>query len=122
MNELIERLHENGLKPGGMWFLEQAMEGLFTAILFEPKGDLITKAATILGRHDKEERWVLPIDAVGKLAQTDHVAQRWFSELPHERHVKILVLLHQGSTLLVNWQQGYGWYIEPGSLDADVTQ
>lgn len=112
MNELIKRLHENGLKPGGMWFLEQAIEGRFTAIMFEPEGDLIEKAAATLGRVGDEPRWVLPPDAVAALAETDHVAQRWFTERPHEQHVKVAVLLHQGGTLLVNWVDGLGWYIE----------
>jgi hypothetical protein len=101
--------------------LEQAKEGRFTAIIFEPEGDLIEKAAATLGRVGDEPRWVLPPDAVAALGETDHVAQRWFAERPHEEHVKITVLLHQG-TLLLNWSDGRGWYIEPGSLDADVRQ
>ena len=121
MNALIKRLHNNGPKPGGLWFLVQGAKGQFPAVIFEPKGRLITKAATILGRDGDEDRWILPTSAVKTLAETDHVAQRWFSEVPHGGHVKIFVLLHQGSTLLVNWQPG-GWYIEPGSLDADVMQ
>lgn len=121
LNEIMQRLIDTCIKPHANWFVKTADRGEFVAMLFEP-APLVIEVSKTLGRRRDAKHWALPPEAVRSLRHTDHVANQWFATAPRADHVKIFVLAHSGSTLLLNFEPGKGYYLEAGSLDAEVSQ
>jgi hypothetical protein len=52
-----------------------------------------------------------------RLAQTDKATKRWLAE-PHFGPHRVFMCVHRG-TFLVNYVEGEGFSLEPGSIDAE---
>jgi hypothetical protein len=113
--DLMDRVLEQGVKPHAAEIAAIGLSGRFACLVFEP-GDLHRKVVRTWGRTG-EAVFPLSPEQVRVLASTDRAALRWFSIPPDESKIKVFLLVHEG-TLLINYEPGHGWSVEPGSTDA----
>jgi hypothetical protein len=117
----MQRILDEGIKPHATRIAEVCFgNGGLAVVVFE----LDEKSQSGLRQHGWRGEPVFPMPETMRraLTETDHitgpwVAQRWRDGDP----LRILLVVHQGS-LLVNYALGRGFYIEPGSTDAEVIQ
>jgi hypothetical protein len=107
MNQALERILEQGIKPHADAIAPIVIDGEGVAVVvFEPALEAVT-AAQHYGWDGKAK--VFKLDA--RKAQGDSITARWFSS---GRPGRIFVISGKG-TLLVNYAQGAGFTLEPGS-------
>ena len=116
--DVMDRLLDFGIKPFFAEIERILRAGDFPVIAHEP-GELGQQALAVLGRRGDAECFGVSRTRMRKtVGQADEVTMRWVSAKPRPGHIKVFVVAH-AATFLVNFAPGIGWYLEPGSTDAE---
>jgi hypothetical protein len=112
--ETLDRLLARGIKPHGSRIARIGNAGDFAVVLFDPSEGGI-EVAKKLGRQGDEPVFAVSVQkACDTLLDADAMTQKWFSAAPSKGLIKIYVLVND-EHLLVNFQRGRGFSLEPGS-------
>ncbi len=117
---LLNKLLDEAIKPHAVKIAEIAARGEIAVVAFEPSEMGLTALET-MGRRNGEPVFALNrTRAMRLLGETDPVTKRWASTLATPERAKIFVVAQKG-TLLVNFESGRGFSIEPGTTTALTT-
>jgi hypothetical protein len=118
--EILDRLLEEGIKPVAGGLAKFAAHGVIPIVVFEPGGE--TQRVLKLTFHG----WKAGMRLIGitreefarSFGTLDHVTEAWGSRIRPQGDVPIFMFVHDG-TLLINFIDGKGYSLEPGSMDEE---
>jgi hypothetical protein len=117
--EILNRVLAQGIKPHRSQIVKTGKAGEVAVVLFDA-GDGAIEVAKKLGRQGDEAIFAVSSQmARHALADADAMTQKWFAASPSKGVIKIYVLVND-EHLLVNFQPGHGFSLEPGSAAQEV--
>jgi len=122
--QFLEHLRTTGIIPHVDEIMDIALAGGVAVLVFEATPKWAT-ALRNMGGTGKLETHVFRLSPDGEktLAKADAVTKRWIERKhsdPENPIARIFVAAHDGASLLVNFEPGKGFSIEPGSLTPQV--
>jgi hypothetical protein len=108
-----------GIRPNRKRIVQIGVAGDVAVLVFEPS-DGGVETAKKLGRRGEELVFAVSNQtAAPAMPDADAITQKWFSSTPSKGVFRIYVLVND-EQLLVNFQPGHGFSLEPGSAEKDV--
>jgi hypothetical protein len=108
------RLIDEGIRPHAEQIASIIVDGRGIAVVVYELRVNWHEAARMMGWDGEASIFRLTRKAARRLATLDAVTARWVNS---KRPGRILVLSGEGGTLLLNFTDGVGFSIEPGSTD-----
>jgi hypothetical protein len=119
----LEELLERGLKPHAERLAEIGAKNRFACLIWRIDPKWASRAQKAFGWKPGEDVFALADQVCANLATADLVTRRWVqagSSL--DSVLRILIVSGPCSTLLMNYAPGRGYWIESGSLDAELAK
>jgi hypothetical protein len=117
--KILDLVLARGIRPNRKRIVQIGVAGDIAVLVFDPSDGGVETAKKLGRRGDEPVFSVTNQAAAPAMPDADAITQKWLSSTPSKGIFRIYVLVND-ERLLVNFQPGHGFSLEPGSAAKDV--